>query len=73
LSVFNVLEEGFYRKLLVLRNLEAKFLKKNNLCGLIREMEPGATPRVYAESKTLKDQVSLLRGITGKWGDGGRH
>jgi len=33
LSLFNALETGFYRKLVALRNLEAKILKTANLCG----------------------------------------
>jgi len=65
LSVFNALEAGFYRKLPVLRNLEAKFLKTENLRGLMFEMELGAT-LACVENTTLKDQVSLLREITGK-------
>jgi hypothetical protein len=56
-----------------LRNLEAKFMKKKSLCGLVFGMEPRATPRVYAENTTIKDQVSLLREITGKRAVSGRH
>ena len=67
-----MLEAWFYRKLPVLRNLEAKFMKKKSLCGLVFGMEPGATPRVYAENTTIKDQVSLLREITGKRALSGR-
>jgi hypothetical protein len=73
LPVFNALEAGFYRKLLVLRSLEAKFLKTGNLPGLVFGMEPGATPQVYAENTTFKDQVSLLRERICKGAVGGRH
>jgi hypothetical protein len=53
-----------------LRNLEAKLLKTAKLAGLLLEMEPGATPLGRAESKSLKEQVSLLREIIGKWAVG---
>ena len=58
MSVFNALEGWFYPKLLVLRNLEAKFLKKKNLCGLVFGMEPDATPRVCAENTPITDRVT---------------
>jgi hypothetical protein len=58
LAVFNALKAGFYRKLLVLRTLEAKFLKQKNLCGLVLGMEPGVTPRVHGENTTLTNRVA---------------
>jgi len=45
-SVFNALEGGLYRKPFVLSNMKAKFLKQKNLRGRLREMGPGARPRV---------------------------
>jgi hypothetical protein len=58
LSIFNTLgKAGFYRKLFVLRSLEGKFLKTENLRRLVRAIEPGATPQVWAQHTTLKDRV----------------
>lgn len=48
LPVFKGLEEGFYRKLVVLRSLEAKFMKTKNLLGLVRDMEPRTAPEVHS-------------------------
>jgi hypothetical protein len=53
-----MLEAGFYRKLLVLRTLEAKFLKNKSLCGLMLEREPGATPRVHRENTAPTNRVA---------------
>jgi hypothetical protein len=50
LLLFNALGAGFYRKLVVLRNLEAKLLKTGNLGGLVCGVEPGAMPLVYTEN-----------------------
>jgi hypothetical protein len=52
------LEAWFYRKLVVLRNLEAKLQKTDNLRGLICEIEPDAPPRIYLENKTPKDRLT---------------
>ena len=41
-----------------MRNLEAKFLKKKNLRGVVFGMEPGATPRVHGENTTLTNRVA---------------
>jgi hypothetical protein len=41
-----------------MRNLEAKFMKKKSLCGLVFAMEPGATPGVYAENTPITDRVT---------------
>jgi hypothetical protein len=41
LAIFNALEAGFYRNLLALRNLEAKFLKTANLGGFVRDTGSG--------------------------------
>ena len=54
LPVFNALEAWFYRKSPFFRNLEAKFLKTENLYGPILEMEPGVMPRVHAENTPLR-------------------
>jgi len=72
LSLFNALETGFYRKLVALRNLEAKILKTANLCGTVHGLKPGATPGVNAENTTLKDRLALSRQITCKWAVSGR-
>jgi hypothetical protein len=56
--VWGRLEAGFYRKYLVLRNMEAKFIKKKNLRGFVFGMEPGATPRGSAEHTTLTNRVA---------------
>ena len=58
LSVFNALAARFYRKSPFFRNLEAKFLVKKNLCGLVCEMELGAMPQVYAENTPITDRVT---------------
>jgi hypothetical protein len=58
LSVFNALEVWFYRKLPVLRTLEAKFLKTGNLCGLVFGMEPDAMPQVHGENTTPTNRVA---------------
>jgi hypothetical protein len=58
LAIFNVLEAGFCHKLLVLSNLEAKFLKTGDLRGLVDRMEPGKATRVYAENTTARDRVA---------------
>jgi hypothetical protein len=55
IGCFQQVEAGFTRKLVVLRNLEAKFMKTGDLCGPIHEIDPGATPRVYAENKASED------------------
>ena len=57
LAVFNELEAWFYRKLLVLKILEAKFLKKKNLCGIVSGMGPGAMPRVHGGNTTHTNRV----------------
>ena len=54
MAVFNGLQAWFYRKLVVLRNLEAKFLKTENLQGVPCGREPGAIPRVSAEKKLIR-------------------
>jgi hypothetical protein len=54
LRIFNALGAGFFRNWFVLRNLEAKFLKTDNLRGLVWEVERNATPRVYAENTPIK-------------------
>jgi hypothetical protein len=38
--------------------LEAKVLKKKNLCGLVFSIEPSVTPRVHAENTTLINRVA---------------
>ena len=58
LAIFNALEAGFYRKLFVLRNLEARFLKTGNLRGFVCEIEPGATPWVCARYTTPKPRLA---------------
>jgi hypothetical protein len=57
LSFFSALEAWFYRKLLVLRTLEAKFLKKKNLCGFMFGMKPGVMRGLHGENTTLTDRV----------------
>jgi hypothetical protein len=47
-SVFNRLEAWFHRKLLVFKNLEARFLKPENLRELIYEKAPGATALAWS-------------------------
>jgi hypothetical protein len=54
LSIFNGLEEWFCRNWFVLRNLEAKILKTENLGGLVWEVERNTTPRVHAENTPLR-------------------
>jgi hypothetical protein len=62
LFLFNVLAAGFYYKYLVLRNLEARFLKTWNLGGfLCAPQEPGATQRVDSENTTLKYMLADSR------------
>jgi hypothetical protein len=57
-----VLAAGFYYKYLVLRNLEARFLKTWNLGGfLCAPQEPGATQRVDSENTTLKYMLADSR------------
>jgi hypothetical protein len=58
-AVFNELEAWFTRKLVVLRNLEAKLLKMRNLRGLVRDLEPGLMLLVYAENTTHEDRLLL--------------
>jgi hypothetical protein len=58
-AVFNELEAWFTRKLVVLRNLEAKLLKMVNLRGLVRDLEPGLMLLVYAENTTHEDRLVL--------------
>ena len=59
MAVFNELEAWFTRKLVVLRNLEAKLLKMVNLRGLVRDLEPGLMLLVYAENTTHEDRLVL--------------
>jgi len=47
-SIFNRLEAWFHRKLLVFKNLEARFLKPENLRELIYEKAPGATALAWS-------------------------
>jgi hypothetical protein len=65
-SVFNALETWFYRKLVVLRNLEARFLKTRNLRGPIYEIVPGTTLRGDAEKKAFQRQGSACGEIIRK-------
>jgi hypothetical protein len=58
-AVFNELEAWFTRKLVVLRNLEAKLLKMRNLRGLVCDLEPGLMLLVYAENTTHEDRLLL--------------
>jgi hypothetical protein len=51
--------QGSIVSTLFLRNLEAKFLKTENLCGVVRETEPGEMPRrVCAQCITLNYMVA---------------
>ena len=58
LPIFNALGAGFCRKSFVLRNLEAKFLKTENLRGVVWEMERSATPRVHSENNIFRDRLA---------------
>jgi hypothetical protein len=52
------LEAWFTSNLVVLRNLEAKLLKTDNLRELIYGIEPDAMPRIYPENKTPEDRLA---------------
>jgi hypothetical protein len=52
------LAAGFYRKYFVLRNLEAKFMKTENLLDLFAAPEQGETPRVWTQYTTHRDRIA---------------
>jgi hypothetical protein len=52
------LAAGFYRKYFVLRNLEAKFMKTENLLDLFAAQEQGETPRVWTQYTTHRDRIA---------------
>jgi hypothetical protein len=58
LSHINALGVVFYRKSVVLRNLEAKVLKTANLRGLMCGMEPGACRPVH-EKNSFRDNAPI--------------
>jgi hypothetical protein len=58
-AVFNRLEAWFCRKLFVLSNLEAKFLKTRNLPGAIDDAEPCAKSLERMEDKSHEDRIAI--------------
>jgi hypothetical protein len=65
--------EGSTVRYIVFKNLEAKFLKTENLRGAVRETGPDAMPRLdlRIQFTTLKSMLANSRETIGKRGGGG--
>jgi hypothetical protein len=50
--------QGSPVKYIVLRNLEAKFMKTENLLDLFAAPEQGETPRVWTQYTTHRDRIA---------------